>query len=293
MSGYTKSSFFSKLLRISADKRLPGQGGDRATNFVIDLGSNLQRCKRLSIQSVNFPNNFYNVFSNTFNGQHNNIGYFTYNSVPGSFTITPGFYNAAQLMSAITTAYNAAIAQSQITSFTQDPISQLVTLSFNSDSKTTTVRFDTDNSGTTRATPFTLLGFTGSASATNSTTTTTATSLPSLSGLTEAYIVSSALAPSNSFDEKGQLSNVLVGIPITSAFGQLNVFDCHVDVLCEVLYPRSRDLVRCDFMLVDRNGYEVNLNGGQRQARSPCVVRPLLTALIISKHGNTQEDSCL
>ena len=88
MSGYTKSSLFSKLLRISADKRLPGQGGDRATNFVIDLGSNLQRCKRLSIQSVNFPNNFYNVFSNTFNGQHNNIGYFTYNSVPGSFTIT-------------------------------------------------------------------------------------------------------------------------------------------------------------------------------------------------------------
>ena len=148
MSGYTKSSLFSKLLRISADKRLPGQGGDRATNFVIDLGSNLQRCKRLSIQSVNFPNNFYNVFNNTFNGQHNNIGYFTYNSVPGSFTITPGFYNAAQLMSAITTAYNAAIAQSQITSFTQDPISQLVTLSFDSDSKTTTVRFDTDNSGT-------------------------------------------------------------------------------------------------------------------------------------------------
>lgn len=262
MSGYTKSSLFSRLLRISADKRLPGQGGDRATNFVIDLGSNLQRCKRLSIQSVNFPNNFYNVFSNTFNGQHNNIGYFTYNSVPGSFTITPGFYNAAQLMSAITTAYNAAIAQSQITSFTQDPISQLVTLSFNSDSKTATIRFDTDNSGTRVATPFTLLGFTGSASATNTTTNVTATTLPSLAGLTQVYVVSNALAPSNCFDEKGQLSNVLLGIPITAAFGQLNVFDCHVDVLCEVLYPRSRDLVRCDFMLVDRNGNEVNLNGG-------------------------------
>lgn len=261
MSGYTKDSLFSKLLRISADKRLPGQGGDRTTNFVVDLGSNLQRCKRLSIQSINFPNNFYNVYNNSFNGQYNNIGYFTHGSTHYTFTITPGFYNTAQLMSAITTAFNAS-AGGEITSFTQDPISGLCSFTFYSDTDGTLIQFEKDNNGNPQPSPFSLLGFTGTAYTLTSPITVNATKLPSLAGLTEVYITSNALAPSNCFDEKGQLSNVLIGIPITAAFGQLNVFDCKVDVLCEVLYPRSRDLVRCDFMLVDRNGYEVNLNGG-------------------------------
>ena len=263
MSGYTKSSLFSKMLRISADKRLHGQGGDRSTNFVVDLGANLQRCKRLSIQSVTFPNNFYNVFNNSYNGQHNNIGYIDHPGLPSTFTIAPGFYNTTQLMSAIVTAFNTvATGHATITAFTQDPLSQLCTFTFNSDSTATLIRFDKDNDGNSQASPWTLLGFSGSVSTTVAPVTKTATSLPSMSGLTEAYIMSNTLAPSNAFDEKGQLSNVLIGIPITASFGQLNVFDCKVDVLCEVLYPRSRDIGLCDFMLVDRNGKEVNLNGG-------------------------------
>lgn len=264
MSGYTKSSLFSKILRISADKRLPGQGGDRSTNFVIDLGANLQRCKRLSIQTISFPNNFYNVFNNSFNGEFNNIGYFDHPAISAqSFTIAPGYYNTAQLMSAIVTAFNtAATGHAVITSFTQDPISQLCTFTFNSDSSATLIRFTTNNNNSPQASPWSLLGFSGSVGTTVAPITTTAAKMPSLAGLTEVYVVSNTLAPANAFDEKGQLANVLVGIPITAAFGQLNVFDCKVDVLCEVLYPSSRDLVICDFMLVDRNGKEVDLNGG-------------------------------
>lgn len=264
MSGYTKSALFSKLLRISADKRLPGQAGDRSTNFVVDLGANLQRCKRLSIQSVNFPNQFYNVYNNSFNGQFNNIGYFTHSSNPNSFTIAPGYYTTAQLMSAIVTAFNAAATDDAvITSFTQDPISGICTFVFHSqDSNATLIHFDQDNKGNSQPGPFSLLGFEGFAGTLGSPTTASGTHLPSMAGLTEVYIMSNALAPSNAFDEKGQLSNTLLGIPITAAYGQLNVFDCKVDQLCEILYPRSRDLGRCDFMLVDRNGNEVNLNGG-------------------------------
>ena len=223
MSGYTKTSLFSKILRISADKRLEGQGGDRTTNFVVDLGSNLQRCKRLSIQSVNFPNNFYNVFYNSFNGQRNNQASYTKSGTTYTFTITPGFYNAAQLMSEIITAFNA-LGQATITAFTQDPITQLTSFTWNS-SNATTVSLLLGSA--TQPTPFSLLGFANStvlAGAAPSTV--NATNLPSLAGLTEAYIVSSALAPSNSFDEKGQLSNTLVCIPITTSFGQLNAFDC-------------------------------------------------------------------
>src|SRR6185437_11201541 len=132
MSGYTKSSLYSKLLRISADKRLPGQAGDRSTNFVVDLGSNLQRCKRLSIQSINFPNNFYNIFNNSFNRQSNNIQLGTYNTIPAtqltSTAITPGYYNTANLMSAVISSFSGSSSVFTINSFTQDPISQLCTI---------------------------------------------------------------------------------------------------------------------------------------------------------------------
>ncbi len=182
MSGYTKDSLYSKLLRISADHRLPGQGGDRTTNFVIDLGANLQRCKRLSIQSINFPNNFYNVFNNSFNGQYNNIGYFSHASNPNTFTIAPGFYNTAQLMSAITTAFNtAASGDATITSFTQDPISGICSFTYNSaTSVSTLIEFEKDNKGNPQPSPFSLLGFTGFANTLASPTTVTATKMPSL-----------------------------------------------------------------------------------------------------------------
>ena len=243
-------------------KDCPGRPGDRSTNFVVDLGSNLQRCKRLSIQSINFPNNFYNVFSNSFNRQSNNIQHATNNTDPAtqltSTANTPGYYNTANLMSAVISSFSGSSSVFTINAFTQDPISQLCTITVQN-VLPLSVSF-IPNGGD----PLSLLGFAGTTMTIPgfSTSSFTATNLPGLAGLTEVFITSSALAPSNAFDEKGQLSNVLLGIPITSAFGQLNVFDCKVDILCEVLYPLTRDFARCDFILVDRNGNEVNLNGG-------------------------------
>jgi hypothetical protein len=257
MSGKETGYRFSKLVTVSGDKGI----GPSKTNFVINLGMSVQCIKRVSIASVSFPNNAYNV--NGTGGGANNTFSITANSITTLYTVPPGFYTTATLITAVQTAvqaYLTGLGNGQTFTLTQDSISQIVSATYNQGTSGVTFMTIQDAAGNSGV--WELLGFIGSAAINlPSGTAVAATNLPSLGGLKEVYLQSAALAMGNMFDGTGQ-KNVLLTIPITAPFGISNVFECKVDNLCEITYMGPRTLQQVDFQLTDKNGNIVDLHGG-------------------------------
>lgn len=271
-----KQTLYSKLIHINSNDRVPGFGGNRSSNFGINLGVNLQECVGISYKSCQFNNNFYNVREATsYNPTFNNR--FTATAGTQTFTIfkqPAGFYNAGALMSSMISEIQAYVlsqfGDTWVFSYSVNDASQLITLNFVSAAGPDSVLNVDDtklaaagqaNSGVSFG-PWELLGFPATFSLTSGQSI-TASNMPSLGGYGIVYIRSQALSPANSFLATGVVSNNFQPINLTAPFQGINTDECKVDVLCEVNYPRPRILNVIDIQLVDHDGFEVNLNGSQ------------------------------
>lgn len=267
------STLYSKIVHVNSNDRIPGLGGDRSTNFVMSLGTNLQSCKQISYKSSVFNNNIYNVrevtsYNTTFNNRYTvYIG-----ANPINIVIQPqGFYNVGSLTTYIAQTIEAIAAaapynETWTLTFTQDPNSQLVKLAFTSTgADIVMVVDDTKLAGLNQANtgygPWGMLGFPATFSLTSGASI-TATNMPSMNTFPYVYLRSQALAPANAFLTSGQIVNDFQAIPVTAPFMGRNTDDCKVDVLCNINYTTPRLLNQIDIQLVDHDGNEINLMGG-------------------------------
>lgn len=257
MSGRESGFNYAKLVTIRGDQR---QGGNSNTDFTMNFGQFNQKIGRVSIASVTFQNNAYNV--NSEGGGKNNTFSLRIDDLQMDFELEGGWYTTTTLISVVQDAINDALTdlgEGQSISFSQDTTTQLVSISYDpgTSGQLTIILEDTnDESGV-----WELLGFVPPV-VVSSPTPRVATYFPSLGGLSNVYLRSNALAPSNMVESEGKLSNVLLVIPVTAAFGFENVFECKVDKLCEISYFTPRNCQTLDFQLTDRVGNILNLHGG-------------------------------
>lgn len=290
----------NRLLKIRSDNRVLGLGGNRTSNFMVNLGSNCQNVRSVSILNVSFLNTFPNIYgpnSYTQNTSYNNtIFWYTAASSLGSataaatLTLPSGYYSSGALMTAfgtLLTNNDTANGGDRTFVFTQNPVSNLVTLTVTSASGaslTAYIDMSTPNNnqgdiGDRFSNPMLSLGFTANspyvnlingivgpsfqivlpAGAPGTSISYTAPFLPKLYGPQVAFIKSQAIAPSHGFDEKGIVSPMMLSVPITAPYGQLNVFECKQDVLCEIMYRAPRNLENIDIQLVDHEDRELPL----------------------------------
>lgn len=264
VTGASKGANFQKIISISgsSDQILAGGTG---TNFTVDLGSNLQLVRAVSFNTVTFPNTVYNIYNDN-RGQNNTYNY-NFNATTYTFTAAPGFYNLGSLLSLmnadLTThtggyaqwSYNVITNTVSITA-TDDGIHNGIVLNY-----TLVPPLGLMNllgGGPLAAVPASLIpGLSSGLS-----TTLTGDNFPNLMGLDHAYLISEAVGPSNMIEAKGRFSNGALCIPITAAFGSMNMMECKVDDLCEITYGRPRDFSRIDFRLTDKSGNTLDLHGG-------------------------------
>ncbi len=262
-SGDEKGYVYSKLVRInSGAATTKGQSGYSDTNFVINLGQSMQNVWRVSFVNVVFTNAAYNIRSSSLNSPNNRfeykVGATNYIGLLGA-----GFYNSTQLMAAISTIVNgvfSGLGQGQSLLLTQDSISNRVLLTYNKGSSaSTTFNLLTNADGSDST--WLNLGFSFDTTSAVSLTPIVAENVPNLTGIRQVYLQSSTLAPGNQIDEQGIWQNVCLAIPVTAGFGEVNVFECKIDQLCQITYQAKRNLSVMDFQLVDDKGNIVNLNG--------------------------------
>lgn len=266
--GTTEGTLYSKLLRINSSKAFTnGRVGYSPSNCIVDLGQNCQKVRRVSFISVVFSNTAYNILNGNYSDQSNVFRWRSHGYDTGrNGFLLKGFYNTTQLMAAIQTEMNRVFTingHGETATLTQDPISNLVTITY--DSGSVALQFGLlDNLPTDGFSVWKILGFTVpvyTESKSVGTATFTAPNVPNLAGLKQAYLRSSTLSPGNEFDEKGKLSDVCINIPVTAPFGSLNVWECKVDKLCEIIYSTPRNFQQIDFALVDEDGSVIELNG--------------------------------
>lgn len=259
MSGKEKGYSFSKQVTVSGDAAVIGSSN---TDFAVTLSESLQKIWRVSIESVSFPNNAYNV--NATGGGTNNTFAISVGAMVHTFEVNGGFYTTSSLSSAVQTAIQAFFTSEgdgQTITLAQDTVSQKVSVTYTegtSGESTILIERDDNKFGI-----WDLLGFDIISPITITTAVATiADNLPALGGLKMAYLTSNNLAPGNSFDVKGLQKNILVAIPITVPFGVSNVWECKVDELCAITYKTARDLQTVDFALRDKYGNLIDLHGG-------------------------------
>lgn len=261
--GYTRS----RIALASGDKGLPGS--QSKTNFRAYFGENLQKVKRISIVSVSFPNNAWNV--NSEGGGANNGYAIDSGGTVAEFSADPGFRTTATLMSEVEDSINdylTSLGDGQSIAIIQDTTTQLVEIKYNPG--TGPVHIDLLDSETNSGV-WELLGFTSLPLRVS--TVVVAPSLPSLGGLKTVYLMSSRLAPGNMIDAQkveteqgttyvGTQKNTLLTIPITAPFGVSNVFECKVDALCQLTPLTPLSCTDVDFQLTDKEGNVIDLHGG-------------------------------
>lgn len=252
-TGGIKGTVYQKILRINSENKTSGTTGD----FKVNFGNNLQKIRKLSPVSVQFYNVFYNVFSNSIK-QNNQFLISLDGGASTTITITPGYYTAAQLMSAIAAAILASPLAATFT-FTMNTITNKVEIKTNATGTTWTLTNQTGSS--VESNPWVLLGFPSGTSISATGSTSTATYMPDMNHVKIAYIRSGALAPTNAFDEAGSFNNFVVACPVDQPFGSMVTWRCMQDVLCEIDYGRVRPLSEIDITLVDHEGVPLDLAG--------------------------------
>lgn len=265
MSGGEQGYAYSKLLRSnSAFAVTAGQSSFSLTNWIADLGTTCQKINRVSVISCTFNNNGYNINGGT-STDPNNVGSFARIDSginPNAFTIPEGFYNTSDLITAVLAGVAPFMTSGQTFTLTQNALNNKVSLTWTAGTTSYTQLQIIANYGSdiNAGSVWEALGFTIGQTALPGVPL-VATNLPKLTGLRQVYLTSSAMAPANQIDEKGNYQNVLINIPVTAAFGAVNVWECKVDSLCQITYKQPRNLQRVDFQLRDEDGSIVDLHG--------------------------------
>jgi len=238
----------SILIYINSDDRTPESKS--TSDFTVSFGNNnkLSRVRNFFIKSISVPNVSYNVYvaSPEYNVPEVNV--FTYSS--GSITVTPGFYNMTQLISAIVSdplavADGMAITVNPITGFltftTTSPVSYLNLVDGNSMARLLGINISSVVPG---------LSY-------------TATNLPDLSGINNLFISSNALSGSGT--QMIQLRTnkpYIIDIPINDAQHgfYLNYETQHFE-LDEIAASAYFNLNTVDIQLYGPYGRLIDLHG--------------------------------
>jgi hypothetical protein len=252
MSGSETGYIESRLIRVSASE---APVGETNTDFSININSLLKAISKISIKTVSFMNNFYNITDTK--GAANNDYSYTVGATTYTNTIPPGWYTIETLMTLMSTTMTTESGTDM--KFTQDETTVHVTLS-------------TDSVSTVTLHPsgvFKRMGFEVERSG-DSTHPLVGENLPELQGLTMVFLRSSIMAPGFSYDENGEIGNIVTPIPITAPFGVLNIMECKVDRLCEITFKNPTDLTSIDFQLTDSAGTVLDLQGGNLRIDLRC-----------------------
>jgi hypothetical protein len=263
--GWSKGTAYKKFLRINSTNRLLPSDPD--SNFSINLGTNLQQVAKISVLQCQFTNAFYNVFATS--AKYNNEFFFQY--YDGTYhtskvVVPPGYYSTYTLLNYIATQISTISGGTAVLTSSLNSISNIVSMYVTYTAPTTAVTVFRTTSGPSQGRqdnwPFGLLGYTENTIAIdNSTNPSVAQNFPSLNNPSKVYVTSSALAPSNSLDEDGKTSNILLPIDITVPFQGLQTWECKIDEQFEVNYGRARNLGQVDIQLVDHDGDVLDLHG--------------------------------
>jgi len=242
----TRNPKLCNLIRISS-----GSATSKNSNsdFSVDLGNQpfSDRITCVALKTVIFPNCFYNIragVNDAFAMQENNQAKII-------FTIPEGFYDVTTLMTQLQTDINANLNAGSVT-VTQNSVSGKIVITASGQ----TIKFFNYTDGTTMANE---IGF--SVSSTTYVSSYTATYMPQLQGLTEVFLVSSMIAPAHMIDSdnKLQLRNVIMSIPITADFGDINIYEARDENLNVIHYANKKSIRNIDIQLQDSQGNVVNL----------------------------------
>lgn len=264
--GHDQGAYFSKLVRINSSKAWTnGKSGYSLTNCIVDLGQNCQKVKRVSFVNVVFSNTAYNILDLSYSDP-NNQGTFITDSGTHTFTVAKGYYDITSLMTAVAASMNNVLTTAgfgESVSFNQAAAAGTVNLTYLKGTRPNALMTLVANT-TLVASIWPSMGFRIGQTLgpfLSSGLILPAPDVPQLTGLRQVYLRSSTLSPGNQFDEKGKLSDVCINIPVTATFGAVNVWECKVDKLCEIIYSSPRNFQQIDFALVDEDGSVIDLNG--------------------------------
>ena len=238
----------SVLIYISSNDRTIESKS--TSDFIVSYANNskLNRVSNFYVKSMSIPNVSDNIYtaSNINSVPGNNV--FTYSS--GSITITPGFYNITQLITAITS--NAtAIADGM--AITVSPTTGMLTFT-----TTNSVSFYNLQDGNSMAT---ILGIATSSSAPG--TSFTADNLPDLSGINNIFVSSIALAGNSMRMIQGKENKpYIIDLPIndTSHGAYLNYETNHFE-LDGTSADSYFNLSSIDIQIYDPLGRIIDLHG--------------------------------
>lgn len=250
---------YSSLVVASGSDGLPGSSS--LTDFRINLGPTLQKISRVSVASITFPNQGYNI--NDSGGGANNEFSINVNSVTSEYAVTAGFYTTTSLSVAVAAAvqaYLTSLGNAQTFTLAQDTITQKVSATYGAGASGVNTLYLEEPAGDTTSV-WDFLGFEPEVKLTSGVAS-AAKNLPNLGGLKEVIVQSNIISPGNLIDVGGKQVNGLVCIPINVPFGVSQVFECKVDNLCEISYNPPRQMQEVDFTLTDKRGNVINLNGG-------------------------------
>lgn len=240
------SDYTSKLIHVASSDALSASVLNKA-DFEVDLQAHLgiNKTVRITLKSCIFPN----VFPNITTGVDDIFKFQETGQVAQSITIAQGFYTATELASALQTAINLVLVAGSVAITINTN-----TLKFIFTFTSTTASILTSAAGNTMAPRIGVIdGATDVAAYTSEVA-------MSLQGLTEVFLVSKNVAPSNMIRSLGTVIHTVTNIPITAPFGGMNVFNSQDDELTSITYKTPRDLRFVDFKLTDRNGTTVNLD---------------------------------
>jgi hypothetical protein len=88
---------------------------------------------------------------------------------------------------------------------------------------------------------------------------TTAQELPSLNGVSNAYVHSKVLANSNLIDAEGQIFSTAVCVPVRAGYGFWNYFESPDEEMHSVMFPSDKNLQRIEIRLRDLDGNILNV----------------------------------
>lgn len=226
-----------KFVRINNKNRIRGT----PSNFTVDMSNDidLHLCSAMWLQTVTLPHVFYNIDT------HNNVLIFEYNGLK-TVTVTPGFYTATQLMSALKIEIDLLIAPDTVT-ITLDNLTSKITFLFTN--PVAQMFSVTGNPGSTMS-PY--LGITQDSVANIATF--TAQSIPDLSGPQIVYLHSKEINLSNTMLSINRNVSAFASIPITVPYLSNIVYESYGSEIDLINLQGQKDITNIGIKLRSSDG---------------------------------------
>lgn len=252
-----------KILRISSEDKQPGQTN---TNFTVILNNSsyVQDVRSVVVKSVSFTNVFDNIFSDggdpaIATTKANNVFSFRIDGAPAILdaTVPPGFYNAAELATALEIAISDALVLAGSIISVGVTLAGVPNLKFTFSIAGGTVQFLQQRDPVTGLLQNRMANQIGiEVDSAFEAAAYTADWLPALQGIQEVYICSPELAEQHTIASsfQGEIIPVLIDLAVTSPFGAEVFYESNDQDLTIVNYSMAKQLTQINIQLCTRTG---------------------------------------